>query len=87
MKLLSTCFGVMLRVNLDLKNFVGNSVDGAANIQGLQNFQYSAIKAPLFDTMHMSKLNLVVSEATSIVVTSESLFSLFEYSFGNRISE
>ena len=71
---------VMLNLNLDLKNCVGNPTDGAANMQGrYKGFNTLLSKeAPMQIHVwcHAHVLNLVVTEPTSFVVTSASLFSL-----------
>ena len=70
----------MLGLNLDLKNCVGNSTHGAANMQGRYKGFSSLLsnEAPMQIHVwcHAHVLNLVVTEATSVVVTSASLFSL-----------
>ena len=71
---------VILGLNLDLKYCVGNSTDGAANMQVRYN-GFSALlskEAPMQIHIwcHAHVLNLVVTEATSVVVTSALPFAL-----------
>ena len=71
---------IMLELNLDLKNCVGNSTDGSANMQGHYNGFSSLLakEAPhqIHIWCHSHVLNLVISETTSTAVTSATLFSL-----------
>ena len=72
---------VWLGLNLDLKNCVGISIDGAENNMQWCYKGFSTLlskKAPMQVHVwrHPNELNLVVSEATSVVLTSASLFSL-----------
>lgn len=71
---------VMSTLKLDLRNCVGNSTDGAANMQGRYKGFSTLLSKETSNHLHVwchaHVLNLVVTEATSVVVTSSSLFSL-----------
>lgn len=77
MELLKT---TLAKVDIELRNFVGNSTDGAANMQG----QYKGFSALLAsespNQVHIwcyaHVLNLVLGDTTSAVIESASLFSI-----------
>ena len=66
----------MLGLNLDLKNCVENATDGAENMQGRYKGFSTLLskKAPMQVHVwrHPNELIIVVSEATSVVMTSAS---------------
>lgn len=71
---------VMTAMKLELRNCVGSSTDGAANMQGKYNGFSTLLskEAPMQIHVwcHAHVLNLVLAEATSTVVASVSLFAL-----------
>ena len=71
---------VLSEMKLDIKNCIGNSTDGASNMQGrYKGFSIllsKEVPMQIHIWCHALVLNLVVTEAKSAVVTSTSLFSL-----------
>lgn len=71
---------VLLNLNIDIGTCVGNSTDGAANMQGqFRGFstllsEHSPNQVHIWCSAHL--LNLVLAETTGSVVESASLFSL-----------
>ncbi len=69
---------VLEHLNLDISMCIGNSTDGASNMQG-QYRGFSALLAsqsPNHVWCYSHVLNLVLSETTQIVIESGSLFDL-----------
>ena len=70
-------------LKLDLRNRVGNSADGATNMQGRYKGFSTLLSKVTSNHIHVwchaHVLNLVVTEAKSVVVTSSSLFSLLNH--------
>ncbi|XP_051796629.1 protein FAM200A-like [Acanthochromis polyacanthus] len=65
---------------LDVKNCIGNSTDGAANMQGQYRGFSAWLSKEVPTQMHVwcyaHVLNLVMSETTGVVITAASLFGL-----------
>ncbi len=67
-------------LQLDMSNCIGNSTDGAANMQGQYNgfsallFSHSPNQVHVWCYAHI--LNLVMGDTTGVVIESASLFSL-----------
>lgn len=68
------------KVGINIKNCVGNSTDGAANMQGPYKGFSALLSGEAPDQVHTwcysHVLNLVLTDTTGVVVASASLFSL-----------
>ncbi|XP_033996627.1 uncharacterized protein LOC117490951 [Trematomus bernacchii] len=70
----------LAKVDIDLRNCVGNSTDGAANMQGQYKGFSTLLSAESPNQVHIwcyaHVLNLVLGDTTGVVIASASLFSL-----------
>lgn len=67
------------KMDIDIKQCVGNATDGAANMQGQYRGFYALLTGESPNQVHIwcysHVLNFVLTDTTGVVVASESLFS------------
>ena len=70
----------LAKVNIDIQNCVGNSTDGAANMQGQYKGFSTLLSSESSNQVHIwcyaHVLNLVLGDTTGVVIESASLFSI-----------